>query len=114
MTIQIPILPYDFFQSNMTARFLSLIESAGPLRPATIEAIFGELKPIKPDKLIGEWDGHILPTGHPFGEVLEDLNWFGNKFDSTENVAPVMVTQNGSRVALEDWGRASVSDSGSS
>lgn len=44
----------------------------------------------------------------PFESELEELNWFGNTFDSKDNVAPLIV-KNGDRVRFDDWGGASVS-----
>ncbi|KAJ5279579.1 hypothetical protein N7478_004951 [Penicillium angulare] len=108
MTLQLPIFPLEYFQTSPTKRFLSLKNSPGVLNPAYIDEIFQELKPIKPDNLMGEWDGYILSTGHPFENELEELNWFGNTFDSKDDVAPLIVAKNGDRVRFEDWGLASV------
>ncbi|KAJ5653874.1 hypothetical protein N7490_000877 [Penicillium lividum] len=108
MTLQLPFLPWKYFKPNPAKRFLSMTDSPGVLNPAKIDQIFQDLKPIKPDNLIGEWDGFILPTGHPFEDDLEDLNWFGNTFDSMDDVAPLMVAKNGERVRFEEWGGASL------
>ncbi|KAJ5802834.1 uncharacterized protein N7503_005284 [Penicillium pulvis] len=108
MTLQFPIFPRDYFQPSPAKQFLSLKNSPGILNPAYIDQIFQELKPIKPDNLMGEWDGYILSTGHPFESELEELNWFGNTFDSKDDVAPLMVAKHGDRVRFEDWGGASL------
>ncbi|KAJ5757597.1 uncharacterized protein N7511_006291 [Penicillium nucicola] len=107
MTIQFPIMSLDYFQPSPAKRFVSLTKHPGVLGGQV--HIFTELKPVHPDELIGEWDGYILATGHPFEEELETLNWFGNTFDSMDDVAPLMVARHGERVRFEDWGRASVS-----
>lgn len=109
MTLQFPIFPRDYFQASPAKRFLALKNSPGILNPAYIDQIFQGLKPTKPDNLMGEWDGFILSTGHPFESELEKLNWFGNTFDSKDDVAPLIVAKNGDRVRFEDWGGASVS-----
>ncbi|KAJ6102732.1 hypothetical protein N7486_005159 [Penicillium sp. IBT 16267x] len=49
-----------------------------------------------------------LSTGHPFGSELEELNWFGNTFDSKDNVAPLIVAKNGDRLRFDEWGGASL------
>jgi hypothetical protein len=108
MTIQFPIMSLDYFQPSPARQFVNLTKN-----PRTsgghIGTLFQQLKSIQVDDLIGEWDGYIVPTGHPFEDELEDLNWFGNTFDATDDVAPLTVARNGQRVCYEDWGRASVS-----
>jgi hypothetical protein len=105
--IQFPIISFDCFQPSPAKKFISLTKHPGVLGGQV--NLFDELKPIHPDELMGEWDGYILTTGHPFEDELETLNWFGNTFDSTDDVAPLIVARNGERVFFEDWGRASVS-----
>lgn len=109
LTLQFPIVPFDCFQPSPAKRFLSLTKSPGALSPTYIDNIFRELKSLPPDQILGDWDGFILPTGHSFESDLEELNWFGSTFNSTEDVAPLTVAKNGERVEFEDWGRASVS-----
>ncbi|KAJ5719315.1 hypothetical protein N7493_007770 [Penicillium malachiteum] len=108
MTLQLPIFPLEYLQTSPTKRFLSLRNSPGLLNPAYIDEIFQELRPIKPENLMGEWDGFILPTGHPFETELEELNWLGNTFDSTDDIAPLIVPVKGERVPFEEWGSASL------
>ncbi|CDM30618.1 Domain of unknown function DUF4334 [Penicillium roqueforti FM164] len=107
MTIQFPIMPFDYFQPSPAKKFVSLTKHSR-VTGAKVNTVFHELKPLQPDDLIGEWDGYILATGHPFEHVLDTLNWFGNTFYSTDDVAPLMVARNGERVPFEDWGRASL------
>jgi hypothetical protein len=42
-------------------------------------AWFRSLPPVLPAKMIGIWQGEGIPSGHPLG-VLENLNWFGKRF----------------------------------
>ncbi|CAG8234924.1 unnamed protein product [Penicillium salamii] len=107
MTIQFPILSLDYFQPTLAKQFLSLTKNPRVTSKET-HSIFHELQSLQPDDLIGEWDGHILVTGHPFEQELEALNWFGNTFETTTDVAPLMVGRNGERTCYEDWGRASL------
>ncbi|KAJ6037072.1 hypothetical protein N7540_001351 [Penicillium herquei] len=108
MTLQLPIFPLEYLQTSPAKRFLSLRNSPGLLNPAYIDGIFQELKPIKPENLMGEWDGFILSTGHPLETELEELNWFGNTFDSNDDIAPLIVSVNGERVPFKEWGSASL------
>ncbi|KAJ6184675.1 hypothetical protein N7519_005976 [Penicillium mononematosum] len=107
MTIQFPIMSFDYFQPSPAKKFISLTKHPRATSEK-INTIFDELKPLQPDDLIGEWDGYILATGHPFEDELDALNWFGNTFYSAEDVAPLIVARNGERVPFEDWGRASL------
>lgn len=111
MDLHFPIVPsFDRFQPSPAKRFIALTKRPGYIGPALIDNTFRSLKPVHPDQLMGEWDGFVLSTSHPFGQELEELNWFGNTFDSTEDVAPLMVAKNGERVRFYDWGKASVSE----
>ncbi|CAG8909117.1 unnamed protein product [Penicillium egyptiacum] len=107
MTIQFPILSFDYFQQSPAKKFISLTKDPRATS-GKIDTVFDGLKPLQPDDLIGEWNGYILATGHPFEEKLDTLNWFGNTFYSTDDVVPLVVAQNGERVPFEDWGRASL------
>ncbi|CAG8005919.1 unnamed protein product [Penicillium olsonii] len=108
MTIQFPIMSLDYFHPTPAKQFITLSKNPR-VTSKEINSLFHQLKPLQPDNLIGEWDGHILITDHPFEKVLEELNWFGNTFDTTDDVAPLIVGRNGERTCYEDWGRASVS-----
>ncbi|CAI7654226.1 unnamed protein product [Penicillium pancosmium] len=111
MDLHFPIVPsfrVERFQPSPAKRFIALTQRPGSLGPAYIDNIFRGLKSVHPDQLMGEWDGFILSTSHPFEKDLEELNWFGNTFDSTEDVAPLIVARNGERVRFEDWGSASL------
>ncbi|KAK5791403.1 hypothetical protein VI817_006712 [Penicillium citrinum] len=110
MDLHFPIVPsFDRFQPSPAKRFIALTKRPGFIGPALIDDIFRSLKPVHPDQLMGEWDGFVLSTSHPFEQELEELNWFGNTFDSIEDVAPLMVAENGERKRFHDWGSASVS-----
>ncbi|KAJ5432968.1 uncharacterized protein N7458_012124 [Penicillium daleae] len=87
---------------------MSLTTRPGVLSPSHIDGIFCDLKPIQPEELMGKWNGFVLSTGHPFETELQKFNWFGHTFDSTEDVAPLVVSRNGKRVQYEEWGRASL------
>lgn len=108
MTIQIPIMSFDYFQPSPARQFVSLTKQSRVIG-GQINTVFRGLRSIQPDDLIGEWDGYILTTGHSFEDTLDELNWLGNTFYSTDDVTPLIVARNGERVPFEDWGRASVS-----
>ncbi|KAJ5457848.1 hypothetical protein N7475_009236 [Penicillium sp. IBT 31633x] len=106
MTIQFPILLFDYSQPSPGKKFFA-VTKLSRVADEQINKTFQELKPIHLDDLIGEWDGYTLTTGHAFEYELERLNWFGNTFETIHDVAPLILAWNGERVPLEDWGRAS-------
>ena len=53
-------------------------------------ARFDGLPGIAPDKLLGSWRGTEMPTGHPLDGLLERLGWQGKRFESEEDVHPLI------------------------
>ncbi|MEB3260527.1 MAG: DUF4334 domain-containing protein [Cyanobacteriota bacterium] len=53
-------------------------------------ALFDQLEPVAPEELIGRWRGEGFPTGHPLDGVLEAWNWRGKRFESLEEVHPLV------------------------
>jgi hypothetical protein len=44
-------------------------------------AWFDSLPPVRPSEMVGVWRGEGIPSGHPLDGVLENLQWFGKRFD---------------------------------
>jgi Domain of unknown function (DUF4334)/GXWXG protein len=42
------------------------------------------------EQMIGSWRGDGLPTGHLFDGLLEKFGWHGKRFESPENVYPLI------------------------
>ncbi|MGK6314156.1 GXWXG domain-containing protein [Neorhizobium sp. DT-125] len=42
---------------------------------------FDDLPPVMPDELIGLWKGCGIMTGHPLDGILENLGWYGKRFN---------------------------------
>ncbi|OOQ89484.1 hypothetical protein PEBR_28101 [Penicillium brasilianum] len=108
ISLQFPAIPFKSFRPSPAKTFVSLTTSPGILSPPDIDSVFCDLKPLHPKQLIGKWNGFVLPTGHPFEKELGRFNWFGQTFDSTEDVAPIVISRNGRRLEYENWGRASL------
>lgn len=76
-------------------------------------AVFDKLKPVAPEKFMGSWKGANVNSNHPTEKKLTDMNWAGKDFRSTEDVDPIMITNDaGERVWNESWGHARVSPAG--
>lgn len=53
-------------------------------------ALFDRLEPVDTTFMIGAWRGEGFPTGHPLDGVLEACHWRGKRFDSAEDVQPLV------------------------
>jgi len=61
----------------------------------TTEAAFARfdgLPPVEIPFLLGAWTGEGVPTGHPLDGALEAFHWHGKRFDSAEDVHPLVFT----------------------
>ena len=59
---------------------------------STPEALarFDALPSIRPEDLVGHWQGRSLPTGHPLDGLLESLGWYGKSIESPARVHPLI------------------------
>lgn len=50
----------------------------------------------------GGWAGQSFPSGHPLDHVLEAFHWHGKRFDTTEEVQPLVFRgRHGRRIHVE-------------
>src|SRR5262245_50640113 len=56
-------------------------------------ALFDRLEPVSVDFILGEWQGSGFPTGHPLDGALEAYRWHGKRFDSVEDVYPLLFSR---------------------
>lgn len=99
----------DAHNCSPKERYLAAIEADQKVNPETIDDLFKLLPPVKPDQLLGDWNGGFFDTGHPVATQLDEIQWIGKSFKSVEDVDPVIVVQGGKRVSWGKWGFASVS-----
>ncbi|MDY6861102.1 MAG: DUF4334 domain-containing protein [Pseudomonadota bacterium] len=59
---------------------------------------FDSLQPVELGTMIGSWRGSGLPTGHPLDGLLERVNWHGKRFDSPEDVHPLIFSGGGTQL----------------
>lgn len=62
----------------------------GPTTTAAAFALFDRLDPVDTGFMLGAWRGAGFPTGHPLDGVLEACHWHGKRFDSAEDVQPLV------------------------
>lgn len=61
-----------------------------PLTTEDALALFDQLPPVAPEEMLGPWRGEGCPTGHPLDGLLEAWRWQGKRFDSLEEVHPLV------------------------
>jgi hypothetical protein len=71
------------FSQAIAARFVSTEDAL---------AIFDSLEPVDIEFMIGTWKGSGFPTGHKFDGLLETYHWHGKRFESQEDVHPLVFT----------------------
>ncbi len=60
---------------------------------------FDGLPPVEIPFLLGSWTGESFPTGHSLDGALEASHWHGKRFDSAEEVYPLVFTTLGGGLA---------------
>ena len=53
-------------------------------------AVFDGLETVSAAELVGLWEGRCVPTGHPMDGVLENLGWFGKRFNADLSADPLL------------------------
>lgn len=72
-------------------------------------ARFDALGPVAEPDMLGDWDGELVPTGHPGEAMLGGLRWAGKRFASRDDVAPLVCLDGaGGRVVNPVMGTASL------
>lgn len=62
----------------------------GGVTQAEAFAIYDALEATTPAFMQGDWIGLPFPTGHPMDGALEATGWRGKRFDSAEDVHPLL------------------------
>ena len=72
--------------------FMNIYELQRSGKTTTIQALsaFDALDPVDIDFMLGGWKGEGFYTGHPFDGLLEAYHWHGKRFDSPEEVHPLV------------------------
>lgn len=52
--------------------------------------IFDSLEPVEISFMLGNWKGESFPTNHPLDGILEAYRWYGKRFESQEEVHPLV------------------------
>jgi hypothetical protein len=73
--------------------------NAGCATTAEALELFDSLEPVDVDFMIGRWQGEGFHTGHPMDGLLEAYHWYGKRFESPEDVHPLVFSTSGGGVA---------------
>ncbi|MFG6488570.1 DUF4334 domain-containing protein [Roseateles sp. BYS78W] len=57
--------------------------------------LFDALEPVTIDFMLGTWRGEGFATGHAMDGALEAYGWWGKRFDSAEDVHPLLFARRG-------------------
>jgi hypothetical protein len=63
---------------------------SSPIDTAAALALFDRLEPVREEEMLGSWRGGSFPTGHPLDGLLENAHWHGKRFESSEQVHPLV------------------------
>lgn len=63
---------------------------------------FDTLDPVPVSSLVGLWEGRGVPTGHPLDGVLENLGWFGKRFNGDRSADALLFRQGERRLVPID------------
>ena len=74
------------------------LKSGGSTTEEALE-IFDSLDPVDPNFMIGNWKGEGFHTGHSLDGLLEAYHWCGKRFESPEDVHPLVFSTLRGRVA---------------
>ena len=63
---------------------------AGPTTTKDAFELFDLLEPVDVDFMLGNWKGKGFHTNHPMDGLLETYHWHGKRFESLEDVHPLV------------------------
>jgi hypothetical protein len=64
--------------------------SGAPISTEAALELFDRLDPVDEAFMLGAWRGSSFATGHPIDGLLELYHWHGKRFDSAEDVHPLV------------------------
>lgn len=73
---------------------MSAIENL-PTTTAGALAFFDECAATSTEEMLGNWRGTGMHTGHPMDGLLEATGWHGKRFDSVDDVFPLIFKDRG-------------------
>jgi len=88
---------------------LALAEQELTVGVDAVLAFYDELPAATENDMLGDWDGQVIPTGHPGERYLHGLRWAGTRFTDRDDVDPMMcLDDSGERHAIPFFGDATL------
>jgi len=88
-------------------RIAEIIDSGRECGPDQLEPIFDALEPVAAEAMLGQWRGGAFESSSQAAGMLVKLGWYGKRFNSAEDVEPMLCTdEEGSVYAYEKLGKA--------
>lgn len=72
------------------ARFGIVREAGGQAVYEDLEEIWDSLETVRAEDVLGQWRGFAFDTGHPVQRLLESSGWYGKRFNSLDDVQPLV------------------------
>ena len=95
--------------TDAVQRFRALADSSAPVPVDEAHALYDGLEPVACEDMLGDWDGGVVPTGHPGEQQLGALGWAGKSFRGPNDVDPIVCRgEDGARQANPVLGAASL------
>ncbi|PYI11767.1 hypothetical protein BO78DRAFT_100778 [Aspergillus sclerotiicarbonarius CBS 121057] len=69
--------------------YIFLTKKDDQLDPAVVDDVYSKLEPADPASLDGEWDMHVIDTGHPAQALAEDILPLMGTMDSNKGAERV-------------------------
>jgi hypothetical protein len=89
-----------------TTHFIQLRDAA-QVAPADLDTFFDQLPAVEEAFMLGEWRGGCFNSSHPGEAMLGKVKWRGKRFESRNNVSPMLCeNENGEVVASPILGSA--------
>ncbi|MEV5877314.1 GMC family oxidoreductase N-terminal domain-containing protein [Streptomyces sp. NPDC052101] len=67
-----------------------LADTQARVEPAELDAVWEALASVRPEQILGTWRGTPLNTGHSAQRRLRDMRWYGKRFNSPDDVQPLI------------------------
>ncbi|WP_223167653.1 DUF4334 domain-containing protein [Nonomuraea sp. SYSU D8015] len=72
------------------ARFKQLRNVDGEVSPQELDEIWTALDVVRPEQILGQWQGSEFVTGHPLNGRLGQVSWYGKTFISPKDAKPLI------------------------
>ena len=71
-------------------RIAAVRAAGGVVTIDELDALWAALPPVRPEDILGSWRGGEFASGHAFEGRLEKARWYGKRFGSLTDVAPLV------------------------